>query len=400
MSTEVMAMEERVSVDEPTALPTNSAPAGGIVSSAFRRGISALASGLDWLFGFVSLVIGLAILAVIPGLNILSLGYLIEVSGRVARSGRLRDGWIGIRKASVIGSVLTGAWLVLLPVRFLAGLAEDAALIDPASPSTRVWAVGVPVLGAVALMQILWACIRGGRLRHFLWPAPIRCLRWITTSGKWRCLWIGGVTYLRGLRLSHYFWLGARGFAGAVAWLVLPVALLFAGAQLAPKPSGAAASFLGGGLLMLAALYLPFLQARFGREDQWRALFDWRAVRHDFARAPIAFLTALLITLLFALPLYLLKVELPPRELTWLPSLVFVLFGLPARFLAGWALGRAGRRQEPRHGLFRWAGRLGMVPIVLAYVLWVYFSQFVSWNGALGLLEQHAFLVPAPLLSL
>jgi hypothetical protein len=30
----------------------------------------------------------------------------------------------------------------------------------------------------------------------------------------------------------------------------------------------------------------------------------------------------------------------------------------------------------------------------------VYFTPYLSWNGAMSLLEQHAFLVPAPLMAL
>jgi hypothetical protein len=45
-----------------------------------------------------------------------------------------------------------------------------------------------------------------------------------------------------------------------------------------------------------------------------------------------------------------------------------------------------------------WTGRLAIVPVVGFYVLLVYATQYLAWNGTLGLLEQHAFLVPAPLL--
>ncbi|HKB02845.1 MAG TPA: hypothetical protein VKD90_11540, partial [Gemmataceae bacterium] len=63
----------------------------------FLRGIGLV---IEWLFGFVSLIGGLAVLAAIPVLQFLSLGYLLEAGGRVARSGRFRDGFIGIRTAA------------------------------------------------------------------------------------------------------------------------------------------------------------------------------------------------------------------------------------------------------------------------------------------------------------
>jgi hypothetical protein len=61
---------------------------------------------------------------------------------------------------------------------------------------------------------------------------------------------------------------------------------------------------------------------------------------------------------------------------------------------------RARRHEEPRHWFFRWTARLGAIPIVWFYALIVYLTQYLSWHGALSLLEQHAFLVPAPMLSM
>ncbi len=104
-------------------------------------------------------------------------------------------------------------------------------------------------------------------------------------------------------------------------------------------------------------------------------------------------------TLLFALPLYLLKIEMVPREATWLPGLVFIAFIFPARLLTGWALGRAGRRPQPRHWFFRWTGRLPLLPAAALYVLVVFFTQYTSWNGGWSLYEQHAFLLPVPFLK-
>jgi len=45
----------------------------------------AITGGLRWVFGMLTVMVGLAVLSVIPVLNVLSLGYLLEVSGRVAR---------------------------------------------------------------------------------------------------------------------------------------------------------------------------------------------------------------------------------------------------------------------------------------------------------------------------
>jgi hypothetical protein len=116
-------------------------------------------------------------------------------------------------------------------------------------------------------------------------------------------------------------------------------------------------------------------------------------------------LLALIGTLSFALPLYLLKIEILPREAAWLPSILFVVFAFPARLLTGWAYARAERHRQaaplvPRHWFFRHSARLAMLPVAALYVLIVFFTQFTSWYGVASLYEQHAFLLPVPFMGL
>ena len=368
-----------------------------------RRLWRCLWGAIDWLFGAGALVLGLSVLATIPVLNLLSLGYLLEVSGRLARGGRLRHSVVGVRKASRVGSIVLGTWLLLLPLRIVSDLWDSARLIDPESEPTRNLRFLLILLTVLLIGQILWAWNRGGRLRHFFWPAPLRLVRWLRTRGKLAtardALW----DFVMALRLGYYFSLGLRGFVGAIAWLAVPVLVMLA-VQTVPAetPQGllAVLSLVGGMLLALVVLYLPLLQAHFAAENRLRAMFELRAVRGIFRRAPVACWFALLVTLLFSIPLYLLKVELTPREVTWLPSLLFVIFIFPARVLTGWAVGRSKRRSAPRHFVFRWSSRLAALPVVVAYALIVYVTQYLSWYGPASLLEQHAFLVPVPFLSM
>ncbi|MEW6302995.1 MAG: hypothetical protein AB1705_05960 [Verrucomicrobiota bacterium] len=382
-------------------------PAAGAEVADFlpaRRGLvgrawDAFTGAVRWVFGLVTLVVGLAVLSVVPVLNVLSLGYLLEASGSVARTGRLRDGFIGVHKAAILGSIILGTWLVLWPVRLAAGFWEDAELIAPGSANARNWRLGFAIIAALTLWHIVWACVRGGKLRHFLWPRPIQFFKWISRQDKYATLRNDVLEYLAGLRLPHYFWLGLRGFVGAVAWLLAPVGILILASKL-PTGAGILLSLPGMFLMFLVVIHLPFLQAHFAGTNRFTALFEVREVRRMFQRAPVAWWVALLVTLLFALPLYLLKVELTPRDLAWLPSLFFVAFIFPARLLTGWAVGRALRREEPRHWCFRWLSRLAILPVAGFYVLFVYFTQYYAWSGSLSLLEQHAFLVPAPLIGL
>jgi hypothetical protein len=382
---------------------TESPPAPSIGDAAprglFRKAWDLASSALEWLFGTLTLIVGLAVLATIPVLQLLSLGYLLEVSGRVARTGSLRAGFVGIRQAARLGRIVVGVTALMVPLWIASSLAESARLIDPASPAARGWAMALVVLSALVLMQIASACLRGGRIRSFLVPRPIKSLRLALAPGAYARARDAVWDFFVGLRLPYYFWLGLRGFAGAVAWLVVPVSMLAAASRLRPGV-GTLVGFVGGGLLALVLVHLPFLQARFAAENRLGAMFEPRALRRQFTRAPLAFFVALLFTLALALPLYLLKIEIVPREAAWLPSLLFVVSIFPARFLTGWALARAADRRTPRHFLWRWTSRLATVPVVLVYVVIVYFTQYLSWYGVWSLYEQHAFLVPAPFLGM
>jgi hypothetical protein len=102
------------------------------------------------------------------------------------------------------------------------------------------------------------------------------------------------------------------------------------------------------------------------------------------------------------IPLYLLKIEATPREVMWLPCLVFIAFILPARIATGLALRRARRREEPigRWATFsRWTVRLLMPLVVAVYLLFVYVSQYTSWDGLQTWVQQHAILIPVPFLN-
>jgi hypothetical protein len=200
--------------------------------------------------------------------------------------------------------------------------------------------------------------------------------------------------FVAALRLPHYFRLGLVGFLGTFAWLVLPASLIAASGRFPLL------GFLGAFLLAIVAPSLPFLQVRYAVEGRVADLFSLRSVRERFRRAPWAFAFALMVLLLASVPLYLLKIEMIPREAAWLPSLVFVIFLAPAHLLVGWAYARSWRRYRPRHWIVRTLGRLAIVPVALFYVLVVVIAQYTSWGGIWSLFEQHAFLLPVPFLNM
>ena len=354
---------------------------------------------IGWLFGVCSMIVGLAILATIPVFQFLSLGYLLEASGRVGRSGRIRDGFIGIDRFARVGSIVLGTTLAFMPVWFISSLTESSLILNGPSRESRTMGLLLSFASVVTVCHIVWAWFRGGRFRHFLWPAPIRLIKQLRKGGWLREARDQTCEFVENLRLPFYFMLGVRGFAGAILWLFIPVTLLSLG-TIDAQPIAALVGLFGSFVMAMVVMYLPFLQTRFALENDFGEFFRISAVRSDFRRAPIAFWIALFCTLLFALPLYLLKAELIPREAAWLPSLVFVVFMFPSRLAAGWAIGRAGKRELPRHALFRWSSRFAGVPVVGFYVGFVFLTQYVSWYGRWSLYEQHAFLLPVPFLGL
>lgn len=362
-----------------------------------------LGRGLEWLFGAFALLVGLAFLSAIPVLQILSLGYLLEVSGRVARTGRLGAGFVGVRKAARVGTIVLGGWLLLLPLRLTADYAYSAAILDPGGRTAILVRIGHFVLMAVLVLHLIFAILRGGRFRDFLNPFNAIFVLLDLAAGRFYTRKRDAVwDFVVGLRLPYYAMLGGRGFLGTMLWLLLPTTLL--AVSRAPVPGAPAFGVLGGLLLIPVLVYLPFLQTRFAASGKWSDLFGVMETREEYRHAPWAFAFAFVVSLLFALPLYVLKIETVPQEAEWLPGLVFLLFIAPARLLAGWSLGRARKRMDnergPRHWFFRWTGRTVFIPIAAFYVLILSFTPYTSWNGLWSLYEQHAFLVPVPYLSL
>jgi hypothetical protein len=365
--------------------------------SWFRRAIGGCYRTIGFLFGVGSCILGLAIVASIPILQFAALGYLLEVGGRIARQRRVAAGFIGLEKATQFGTIVAGLVLIVAPLAVISRLATSARLIEPWSPSdvflTRLLWVGV----TLGVLHFTCACWRGGRLRHFLWPAPTKMAKFV-----WGLVTLGPVyaetrdlvwNYLASLRLPYYFWLGLRGALGALLWLVLPVTLIVLGRQVP------ALGFIGGLLCAIVLLYLPFLQGRFAAENRFRAFREMRAVRQLFVRAPVAFFVAQFLTLLLGVPLYLFKVEMLAPDAVWLACLVFVAFSWPARFAVGWALARSERRERPRSAVWRWSMRVAMLVVAVAYVGFIYLTQFTSWHGAASLYAQHPFLLPVPFLG-
>ena len=409
-------------------------------------------TSLEWLFGLASVVGCLAVLSAIPIVQFVSLGYLLEASSRVAKSGRLRDGFIDMPKFARIGSIVAGTWLMLLPLRYLSSLSLDAYLVDPGSPASGIYRIALIVCTVLIIGHILLAWYSGGKLRHFFWPllAPFQAAAYFLFGGiigpilrpliervspklaadlyverpltAWfpPAILYAGIRrghmygeardavwdFLVGLKLPQHFWLGLRGFAGAAVWLVIPVVMLIGGSTIANAGLAFLSGWLGALLLSIVLAHLLILQTHFAVEKRFVSFFEVTRSWALFQRAPLAWWIALSVALLASVPLYLATIELTARELTYLISLFFVAFLYPARLLAGWAMGRSLKHQQSarpmtwaRFAISTFLVLPATAPVILFYVLILWVSQYTAWFGPASLLVQHAFMVPVPFLG-
>lgn len=407
--------------------------------------VDKLGQAFHWCFGLFGVVFCLAIAAVMPLFQFMALGYFFEVSARIRKHGKLRAGFVGFDKAAKLAGIVIGTWLLLWPITLLGIWWEASYLIDPLSATTRNLRV-LQVVGTVLILAHIfaaWFC--GGKLRYFFWPivAPFALGVWTVrrmanskflrpimdaTVGRifpkflddicqaqpladwflplilWKSfrsgkLWSeardGVWNFVLELKLHYLFWLGFRGFVGTVIWLFLPVSIMVFSAR-----SVDAVAVLTGlaGVLSFAmvATYLPILQAHFAAENRFSAIFEIQVARETFRRAPIRHLITLLATFVLAMPLFLLKIERIFPELLFLPAIVFITFMLPVRFISGWTYLKACNAPKRSSLWFRWPAWTIQLGLAVAFAGFAFLMRFVIWTGSTGLIDQHAFLVPAP----
>jgi hypothetical protein len=387
-----------VTTENETESVLNPNPKRGIV----RRTLSFIGWLIRGSFCIAALVVLLAALTAIPVFQLIAFGYLLSVAGGLAADANFRDSLPHLRQAGQIGLAALAIVLAALPTQLLSHWESVASLINPDSNQATAMRVLAITCSALATVYLLWAWIRGGRLKHYLWPQPKRFLRegwrWSTWNTAADRLW----DFTASLQLPRYFWLGLRGAIGTLIWLI-PAMIIVAAFRNGETGLAGLVGFVSLLFLGIGMLYLPMLQAHFAAENRFSALFEVRTMRRNFRCAPWAWLTAMVIALVLTpIPLYLLKIEATPREVMWLPCLVFIAFILPARIATGLAIRRARRREESttRWGRSsRWIVRLLMPLVVAVYLLFVYVSQYTSWDGLLTWVQQHAILIPVPFIN-
>ncbi len=357
-----------------------------------------IAGMVEWLFGVISMIAILTLCAAIPILQFVTLGYLLEISSQIVKQRKVRAGFVGIRKAARIGGFALGTLIVWLPAFNVSDIFRDAKILLGNSQDIRPFSINLVVVLLLTVAYTLWAWLRGGKLRHFLWPAPVRFFKSILKRQTYQEAVAGFWKFTDSLQIGPMFMLGLRGFLGAGMWLLLPVLLCIGGTQL-PEGLRGLSTLLGLPSLAFVLCYLPILQTRFAVGRDWKVFYEIGEVRALFKRAPIALWISMLSVWGFALPVYLAKIQLTPREVFLLPTVIFVIFAWPSRMLLGWAYARATKRETDRNVISIWLSRLAIVPVVMIYAGVVFLSRYTSWYGDWSLFEQHALLIPIPLLG-
>jgi hypothetical protein len=347
------------------------------------------------LHGVATVFIVLAVVAIIPVLNFAALGYLLAVQGGLARGQRLVDALPGLRFAPGFARAVVLSWLWLVPLRVLSGFAEDAVWIAPQARAAAVLEV-LRVGGAVFVgLHLASALLRGGTFGAFV--RPWKSLAWLVrfAVGKEGPAPVAqavsaALAEIRPLALALN---GAKAGVVALVWLALPVGLMWL-SRVGPARPGV--GLLGALLLVPVLALLPFSQARFAATGYLSALFDWRAARAVWRRAPLSALLSHLLLAALTTPLYLLTVVIAPRDALWPAALVFIAALFPARAAVALALRRSDRQRSDAP---RWL-RFGVAPLALVLMLaWaglLLLTPAIDHRGAMGLWSPPAFVLPAP----
>jgi len=341
-------------------------------------------------FGTLCLVLILALLAAIPGLNILTLGYLIEPQKRVAVGGRLRDGFPLLILAPRLGLICLLALIVVIPLRIAAMHVSDAAVILGESHAQvlrmQTYLRIGQTAGAVFILLLITVV---GMCGYRFW--------WIFTSDGRRNIIASVEQIPRVVRPLHHFWIGLKAFFGAVCWLLIPTGLLVAySAPGRTNPVFGLLSFLGILLLIPVTAWLPLLQVHQAVTGKFRSIFSVSAARQIIRNAPLSWMLTTVLMYAMTFPLYLTKIKLLPADAMLVLTPFFILLTYPARILVAWAYHRGMSRERAAWFPFRWGIKLMMVPLLAGYAGFLFLTPFVSELGKGAPLENQAFLSPVP----
>lgn len=329
----------------------------------------------------------LAWIATIPVVQILSLGFLVEVTHRVIQTGRIRDGIVGREKGWFLFKLLIGISLSLLPLYLVSNMRFDAWLIAPGSnryQQLQRWETAIFVF---TVLHLLGAGLCGTRLRHFLWPILLpwymmtgtvkwilnRSLfrrvidasfgrvfpkttaaffhsqplsQWFVPAVLWRHIRQGTLIseasqrfwgFIGSLRLVHYAKQGFGALVGVSLWFAGPTFWVLTSTRSTAPPIQGITYLLFLGHLFLVLLYFPFAHSRYCKTGNVWSYFQWRKAGRTFQYSPMRLTIAMLFSLLLSTPLWFMRIAMVPYDLWWIFSLFYVALLWPTWMLWGWA---------------------------------------------------------------
>ena len=395
------------------------------------------------IYGTACFVLLLAIVASVPVVQVLSLGYLLAISGHLARGGSWQKLMAGSESAVRCVSLLIGIAITTIPFLVSSRFWTDARLIAPTSDQTQELMVITVLTGFFMAAHVVTALIAGGRLRHFAWPltAPVALTIWLLRQSSWgrrliefsltsrwpklshklqsprpladwfvpAMVWqqLGradavrqwssrGIAFLGRLNWPATFARGAVVFLASSVWLFLPTSLLIASIAF-EQPVPNFIVFLSAISMAVPIFFIVnFMQVHYARSGNIATFWRPGLVMRSFGRAPLAHAAAFAITLLLAAPLFVLKIEQIDPGFWWLLNLLFIGLALPGRVLGGWAVRRGINRPDRSAWWIRWPALALIGALSLAFVIVLFTSRYTSWDGSWSLLKNHVFLLPTP----
>jgi hypothetical protein len=388
----------------------------------------------------------LAWLATVPIVQFLTLGFFLEVTHRVIRSGRLRDGMLGAEKGWTLCKWLFGIAITWLPLLVVSRMRYDAWLIDPTSTAYASYRFWEYVVFGLTVMHWVGVGLTGGQLRHFFWPLLVpwylasglvkRLLsvqwvqlvieqtlgavfprivsayyrsvplsNWFVPAVLWRHARQGTLLsassdrfwgWVESLRPAYYFRWGLGGFAGLLLWFGGPTLWLLVATRAANPVAEGLFFTLGLLHLFLVLQYFPLVQCRYAETGRWSSYLQWRAAAQRFRYSPLRLTLAAAVSLLLTFPLWLTRIAMIPYELWWLLAGLYVACLWPVWLTWGWAWHHAVRRTIRTHWLWR-TGVYGLFwLLILGQLLLTLVSIYTSWQGVFNILIHPTFNIPTP----
>lgn len=368
--------------------------------SGFRQVTAFVFGTISFFIGSFCLVLVLAILAAVPGLNILVLGYLVEAQRRVAMSGRLRDGFPLLVFAPRLSVIATFIFLMLLPIRIQATRISNAIVVlGETAPQVEQMKLILLVLQCLLFVHLTAALTNGGRVRCFLRPIRnFRLLlrRTLTRAGR-ESLKTDLAAVIHVLNPLSHFFLGLKAMIGAAVWLLIPAGLLVTYSR--PdhdRPVYGVLAAAGVLLMVLVTAWLPLLQVHMAVSGRFTSVFSAGTARKIIRSSPFSWLVMTVLLYGMTFPLYLTRIRLPPADAVFVLTPAFIVLIYPARLLVAWVYYRGVHRNRETPWQIHLPVRMFMLPVLGAYAFLLFLTPYVSELGRAAPIENSAFFSPVP----